>query len=275
MVIYGFLTGESIGKLLIAGLIPGLVMAGVLLVGIAGIVWMKPHLAPKITERFSLGERLSSLKNLWLMIILVILVLGGMYMGFFAPSAAGAVGVTGTILLSAVKRQFSFKMMRGTVRETLMMTSVISIVILGGLLFGRFLTVSGFLDATLDIIKTFGFTKSVFLGSIAVLYLILGCFVDTLSIWLITVPVLHPIALSMGLDPLWFAVFILQLSSIGCLTPPVGLNLFAVMAASEGRIRIGELYVGVLPFVALEFVVLALLFVFPEMVTWLPSRMIR
>jgi C4-dicarboxylate transporter DctM subunit len=272
-VIYAFLTGESIGQLLIAGLGPGLVITAAFMVCISLIVWIKPDVAPLQPERVSLSERLLSIMRLWPMVILVILVLGGMYAGWFAPSAAGSIGAIGVMLIGVVKRKTNFKMLSDSLRETATLTSVIMVVILGGMLFARFLTASGFLSELVDGLKAYGLSKWVFLTAVGILYLLLGMVIDTLSIWLISVPVLHPLALSMGLDPMWFYIFVLHLSGMGCITPPVGMNLFAVLAACEGRITATQLYVGVYPFVVAELVVLVLIFIFPEIATWLPHRM--
>jgi len=274
-VIYGFLTGESIGQLLIAGVIPGLTTTAVFIVGIVIMVWIKPEWAPKTTERFSLAERLHILVALWPTILLVTIVLGGIYTGFMPPSAAGSVGAVGAVLIALMRRRLTVKIVRESLQQTAIMASVLVMIIIGGILLARFLTLAGFLDALLDFVNDIGLNRYSLITFVIFLFLLLGMFVDTLSIWVISVPVLHPLALSLDINPLWFAVFIVKLSEIGVISPPVGLNLFSVMSASEGRLKIGELYLGILPFIAMEVVMVFLLLIFPSLVTWLPQQMIR
>jgi len=274
-VIYGFLTGESIGQLLIAGLVPGLVTAAVFVLGVLFLVRMKPDWAPLSNEKFSLFDRIFILKDLWPTILLITVVLGGIYTGFMPPSAAGAIGAVGALILALVKRKLTKSLAKDCMQQTIIMTSVLTIIIMGGILFARFLTLAGFLSSLLGFVNEIGISKYMLIGFVIILFIVLGMFVDTLSIWVISVPVLHPLALSLGINPLWFAVFIVKLSEIGVISPPVGLNLFAVMSASDGHIRISQLYMGVIPFIAMEAVTLIILLLFPELATWLPEQMIH
>ena len=274
-IIYGFLTGESVGQLLMAGLFPGLLTATVFLLGVMLLVRIKPSWAPLSKESFSLAERIFILKDLWPAILLITVVLGGIYTGVMPPSAAGAVGAVGAILIALVKRKLNKSVAIDCLQQTIIMTSVLTMIILGGILFARFLTLAGFLNSLLGFVNEFGISKYMLIGFVIILFIILGMFVDTLSIWVISVPVLHPLALSLDINPLWFAVFIVKLSEIGVISPPVGLNLFAVMSASDGQIKIGQLYLGVLPFIIMEVVTLLILFMFPGIVTWLPAQMLK
>lgn len=274
-IIYAFLTGESIGQLLISGILPGLLTAGIFLIGTHVIVSIKPEWAPKLKQKVRRVERLNSLINLWPAILLVTIVLGGMYTGLMTPSAAGAVGAIGVLVISLARRKMKASEFKNSLQETIVTTAVLTMILLGGILFARFLTLAGFLDELLGFVQKIGMNRLSLIIFVSIFFLFLGGFMDTLSIWVISVPVLHPIALALDINPLWFAVFIVKLSEIGCMSPPVGLNLFAVLGSSGGKITAPQIYKGVIPYIIMEIITLIILYAFPAIVTWLPSQMIN
>lgn len=272
-VIYGILTGESIGRLLMAGVLPGLLtVAGYLLV-IPVMVRLRPHWAPPPVERFSFGEKLASLRGVWPMMLLITLVLGGIYGGFMPPSAAGAVGAAGALVIAFAKRKLPFGTLTTSLRETALLTGSLFIIIIGGLIFTRFLTISGFIAAANALVVAADFTPLQFMIALTVFYFILGMFIDPISMLAMTIPFIYPIAMTLGLDAIWLGVITVKMIEIAVITPPVGINLFAVVAASDGKLKTSEVFRGILPFVVIELFILVLLIAFPDVSTWLPTTM--
>lgn len=274
MVIYGILTGESIGQLLMAGVIPGLMTACVYIIGLRGFLQVFPSWAPDRTERFSLREKLASLKGLWALLLLVVIVLGTIYSGFMPPSAAGTVGAMGAFLICVVRRRLSPATFWLALKESAAITGMLFLIIIAGILFSRMILSTGFVSEVDAFVKESGMSPAMFMMFIVLMYFILGMFIDTVSMMVMTIPFVFPIVVGFGYDPIWFGVVMIKLVEIAAITPPVGLNLYAVLSAANGEVKSGELFVGVMPFIGLELIVLALIIFFPEISLWLPRAMI-
>jgi tripartite ATP-independent transporter DctM subunit len=272
-VVFGILTGESIGALFIAGILPGLLTAAFYVAGIPIMLRLKPEWAPPPVRRSSLAEKVRGLSGIWPMLLLVFIVLGGIYTGFTPPTAAGALGAAGALVISLARRRINGGQIWDSLKQTAELTSVLFIIIIGGLLFSRFLVISGFVTDLTDLVTASGLSAPLFILAMVVMYLVMGMFIDPLSMLVMTVPFIFPVIQSYGLDPIWFAVVLTKMIEIAVITPPVGLNLFAVVSAADGRVKIGEVFMGVLPFVVLEMVVLIILLMFPAISTWLPGTM--
>ncbi|MEO1190634.1 MAG: TRAP transporter large permease [Pseudomonadota bacterium] len=273
MVLFAVLTGEPIGALLIAGILPGLLTAVGYLVGIRVMLIFKPDWAPPMTERYSVKAKLQSLSRVWSILILMGLVMGGIYAGWFPPSAAGAVGAAGALVIGLAMRRLTGQDIWEALIDAAKITCVIFLIVMAGLLFSRFLVISGFIGELRSFVLASELGIVGFLAITVVIFLILGMFIDSVSLLVVTVPFLFPISQALGLDPIWFGVLVVKLIEIAAITPPVGLNLFAVLAAAEGKVESGALFKGVLPFLAVEVVVLGLLLAFPGISTWLPMTM--
>ena len=272
-IIFGILTGESIGRLLIAGILPGILTATLFMVAISVMLRWKPHWAPDVDALPSIGERLRAFGKIWPVALLIVLVLGGIYTGFMPPSAAGAVGVVGALTIALVRRRMSARSFVSSVDSTLTLTAALFFIIVGGALFSRFLLTSGFIGEVNDFLEANAVTPMLFLGMLILLYLVLGMFVDPISIMVMTLPFLFPLSQYLGIDPIWFGVIVVKLVEIAVISPPVGMNLFAVVSASEGRVDSKDVFTGVLPFIIAEMICLALIFAFPAIGTFLPDSM--
>ncbi len=272
-VVFGILTGESIGALFIAGILPGLLTAAFYVVGIPVMLRFKPHWAPPAVNLSSFAEKMKGLRGIWPMLVLVFIVLGGIYTGITPPTAAGAVGAVGALLISLARRRIGGRDIWESFKQTAELTSVLFIIIIGGLLFSRFLVVSGFITDLTELVTASGLTAPMFLLAMVVMYLIMGMFIDPLSMLVMTVPFIYPVIKSFGMDPIWFGVVLTKMIEIAVITPPVGLNLFAVVSAADGRVSTSEMFSGVLPFVLMECVILLILILFPAISTWLPQTM--
>lgn len=201
------------------------------------------------------------------------LVLGGIYAGVFPPSAAGAVGAAGALVLALGMRRIGRSGIWDSLLESARVSATLFLIVMAGLLFSRFLLVSGFMAELKSVVLAMEMGAATFIAIVIVLYLVLGCFVDSVSLMVITIPFLHPIGQSIGIDGIWFGVLVIKLVEIAAITPPVGLNLFAVLAAARGKLNSRELFMGILPFLAMEAVILGLLLAFPAISTWLPRMM--
>jgi tripartite ATP-independent transporter DctM subunit len=272
-VLYGMMTNESVGKLFMAGVVPGLLTAAIYILVIVVGVRLRPDWAPAPRGSVPLVERLASLRSIWPMGLLVFIVLGGIYSGFMPPSAAGAIGALGAIVISVFQRKFVIREFWSDVRKTALLASSLFFIVISGFLYARFLTNSGFVPELQGLVGGAGIGKWEFVAIMVVLYLVLGMFIDGASMAVITLPFVYPIAQQLGVDGLWFGVLFVKLVEIGAITPPVGLNLFTVVAASEKRLQVVDLIRGITPFLIAEAIALTLLIAFPQLSTWLPSMM--
>lgn len=274
MVLFGILTNESIGALLLAGLIPGVMTAVVYAVGVRILLVFYPNWAPAPAQPFSWAEKFSSLKPVVFVIALAALVLGGIYSGAFSPSSAGAVGAAGAVLIGLLRRKLKAGDMADALREAAITSTALFMIIIAGLLFSRFLISTGLVTELSALLVQLDISKAQFIAIVVIIYLVLGLFVDGVSVLVITLPFLYPIAMNLGVNPIWLGVLVVKLIEIAAITPPVGLNLFAVLGALKGQVRTGELFRGVIPFIFLELLTLAALLAYPQIATWLPDAML-
>lgn len=272
MIIVASLTNQSAGVLLVAGILPGVLTAAVYIVGIKFVLVAKPDWAPAVQVRYSWREKMGSLKGVWAVILLGALIMGGIYTGAFSPSAAGAVGAAGALLIGMGMRKIGPRAISESLASSALSTARIFIIIIAGLLLSRFLMISGFIGDVERFVSSLGIGPFELIAFMIVLFLVLGVFVDSLSLMVITLPFLFPIATSIGIHPVWFSVFAVKLVEIAAITPPVGLNLFAVLGATKS-VRSGALFKGVIPFIVMEIVVLALIIAIPGIIIWLPDNM--
>lgn len=275
MVIYAVMTEQSVGQLLIAGVIPGLITAVVYLSGVRVLVGLRPSLAPPITEAVPIREKIGALRSIWPIPVLLMLVLGGIYTGAFPPSAAGAVGAFGAFLY-ALSRKRTFKgWLIPALQDAAFISCILFIVLIGGLLLSRMLVVVGVIDDIVLIVTAIADTPIKFLLLVSVIYIILGCFLDTTSMMVVTLPFFFPVTQELGIDPIWFGIVVTKLIEISVVTPPVGLNLFAVMGGVKGQATFTDIYKGVVPFIFFDLIVLLLLILLPGLATWLPQAMMQ
>lgn len=275
IVIVAILTEASIGKLLIAGIVPGVMTAFAYLVGIAVLVRINPNWTPPIAAAARERIRLRDLAEVGPAIALIVIVLGGIYTGAMFPSSAGAVGAAGAFMIALLRKRLTAKSLWQALQSSASSTAILFLIVMGGLLFSRFLTIGGFITDLSQIVASWKLTQLQLILALCVLYFILGMFIDSLSILLITLPFIYPVAAGLGVDAIWFGILVVKLIEIAAITPPVGMNLFAVLSASENTVKSSQLMLGVLPFVIIEVAILTMLIVFPEISTWLPSQMMN
>ncbi|HEV7371765.1 TRAP transporter large permease [Arenibaculum sp.] len=271
LVIYGILTQTSIGQLFIGAIIPGLLGAVLYAVAIIVRVRMAPELAPP-TPRVDWATRIATLGRVWGVVLLFALVIGGIYLGWFSPTEAAAVGAVGAFLLAVVSGELDRDALRGAVLETAELTGMIFFILIGASLFNYFLETTGLPSGLIGLIENSDLGPTEVLVLIMLFYVVLGCFMDSMSMILLTVPFLGPVALAMGYDMVWFGILIVTVAEIGLITPPIGMNLFVVQATQPGLTQ-RTVVRGILPFILADLVRLVILAAVPALALWLPSQM--
>jgi C4-dicarboxylate transporter DctM subunit len=274
MVIFGILTDSSIGALLIAGVIPGVVFALILCGATLLTVLRHPEYAPRSTERFTLGEKLYSLRLAGPLILVIASIIFGLYLGVFTPTEAGGMGAAVTLVLAIVRQRG----IRGIkvfeiLAETVKTSAMIFAIIICALVFSRFLALSGVANTLGDFLTSLDVNRWVIVLIVVLIYLVFGMMMDAPALLAITLPITHPIMMKLGFDPIWFGVFVVLLVEIGAVTPPVGVNCFVVQATSEGRVELEDVFRGLVPYVLAGFIMLFLLCLFPQMALYLPGTM--
>ena len=277
MVLYAALVEESVGRMFIAGILPGLLMSLVFMIYIAVMVYRNPSIAPVPDAKLKEASELLSAKSnpFWdvmPIVSLLVLVLGGIYSGLTTPTEAAAVGAAGSLVMAAGYRQLTWPVLRDSVMSTVKTTCMVSMIIIGAQILSTALTFSGVSREISEWIVGLGLSKWEFFFILVVLYIILGCFVDGISMIYMTLPVLLPVIKIFGFDLIWLGVIITILIELGQITPPVGLNLFTIHGISGGA-KFSEIVAGSTPYVFLMLIVIAILTVYPEIVTWLPDTM--
>lgn len=272
-VIYGLLTGESVAELLIAGIVPGLLTAAAYMVGVSFMVRTRPHLAPEPQPRASVAEIGRSFFGLWATFLLAGVVIGGIYLGFTTPSGAAALGAIGALIIAVGRSRLTLASLADSLRASAAITAALFVVIIGGLIYTRFFLVAGTVTASTDLLKSFELSPMAFMLMLVVIFVLLGTFMDALAMQVMTLPFVYPLVLAHGFDGVWFGVVMVKLVELAVLSPPVGMNLFAVIGASEGKVNLHDIHRGIVPFLIIELMVLALLIAFPEISLWLPRQM--
>ncbi|WP_102223542.1 TRAP transporter large permease [Acidimangrovimonas sediminis] len=274
VVVYGILTDSSIGGLLIAGFIPGIIFAIVLCIAIWLTVARNPALAPREEQKFTLREKLASLRLAGPLVLVILLIVLGLYLGIFTPTEAGAMGALFTFVLAIIRhRGLKGVKLRETLMETIHTSAMIFAILICALVFSKFLALSGLANAMGGFLTGLQVNRWVIVALVSLIYLALGMMMDAPALLAITLPITHPVMMSLGFDPIWFGIFVVLLVEIGAVTPPVGINCFVVQASSGGRVKLEDVFRGLVPFVLAGFFMLILLCIFPELALYLPSRM--
>jgi tripartite ATP-independent transporter DctM subunit len=270
-ILYGILTEQSIGELFLAGFLPGVLTVLLYLLTITIQVRINPKLGPP-GPRTNIKEKLLSLRHTWGMIILFFLVMGGIYLGFFTPTEAGAVGSFGAFLLAILRKRLTLKIIYECLLETGRTTAMLIFIFVGAMIFNYFMAVTNLPMDLAQIIADQGFNRHIILAAILFVYLLLGCIMDPGSMIILTIPIVYPLVQSLGYDPIWFGVVIVIVAEIGAITPPVGLNVFVVKGVAPD-VPITDIFKGILPFWGADMVRLFLLVMIPQIALFLPSIM--
>jgi len=271
LAVYAILTQQDIGKLFMAGIVPGLLAMGMYVITIVLIVQCRPDWLPA-GERKSFGERMNGLKEVWAPLTLFLFVIGGLYGGFFTPTEAGGVGASGAFLLGVLRG----KLDRAGIREALLSatrtSAAVFTVLIGALLFGYFLTITQTPQKLTEFLTGLGIGRYGVLALIMVMYLVLGCLMDAMAMIILTVPIIYPVILQLGFDPIWFGIIIVMTVELGLIHPPVGMNVFVIKSVVKD-VSFMTIFKGVIPFVITDILRLIILIAFPIIALWLPNRL--
>ena len=269
--VYGLITEQDIGKLFIAGIIPGIIAVGMYIATINLIAFFRPGFLPK-TPRHSWAERMELVRDIWAVVLLFIFVIGGLYAGMFTATEAAGMGAAGAFIIAVVRRKLSRADFWQCLIESLRTTAAVFTILIGALIFGYFLTITQVPQKLTAFLTGLGIGPYGVLILIMLMYLVLGCIMDAMAMIILTIPIVFPVIKSLGFDPIWFGVIIVMTVELGLIHPPVGMNVFVIKSVIKD-VKLSTVFRGVLPFVATDILRLAILIAFPILATWLPSHM--
>jgi C4-dicarboxylate transporter DctM subunit len=271
LAVYGIITEQDIGKLFIAGIIPGLLAASMDMLTVVVIGWLRPDFLP-MAPRHSWKERLIGLRDIWAMLLLFIFVIGGLYGGLFTPTEAGGVGATGALIIGVIRGKLDGLQIRRSLLQAVRTAAAVLTVLIGALLFGYFLTVTQTPQKVTAFLTALGLGRYGVLALIMVMYIVLGCLMDSLAMIILTIPIIFPVIMQLGFDPIWFGVIIVMTVELGLIHPPVGMNVFVIKSVVQ-EVTFSTIFRGVLPFILTDLIRLVILIAFPILALWLPSHM--
>jgi C4-dicarboxylate transporter DctM subunit len=272
-IIYGILTEQSIAKIFMGGVGPGVLLAILFSIAIYVLVLRNPSLAPRTVLNVSWREKFSSLTGLWGVALLALVILGGIYSGVFTATEAAAVGCFTAFVMFVTSRNRNWDALWSALLEAGRTNAMVFMVLIGAMIFSRMLAITGMTEKFIDAVSSSGLHPKVILGAFLVMYLIMGCFLDSISMMSITLPVVFPLMMSFGFDPIWFGLVVIVVIEMGLLTPPMGLNVYVVKATAGESVSLEDVFAGCTPFFVMMLIGLVLLVLLPPIITWLPNTM--
>ncbi len=271
LAVYAIITQQDIGKLFMAGILPGLLAITMYVITIILIVKIKPDLLPA-GEFKPWKERLKGLKDVWAPLVLFTFVIGGLYGGLFTPTEAGGMGAGGAFLLGVLRGKLSRAQIREALLQATRTSAAVFTVLIGALLFGYFLTITQTPQRLTEFLTGLGVGRYGVLALIMVMYLVLGCLMDAMAMIILTVPIIYPVIMDLGFDPIWFGIIIVMTVELGLIHPPVGMNVFVIKSVVKD-VSFTTIFKGVIPFVITDLIRLLILIAFPVIAMYLPQHM--
>jgi C4-dicarboxylate transporter, DctM subunit len=271
LAVYGIITEQDIGKLFVAGILPGLLAICMYITTIVIMGLVRPGFLPS-GQRASWKERIESVREVWAPLLLFVFVIGGLYGGVFTPTEAGGMGAGGAFIIGVLRGRLSRKDIRASLLQATRTAAAVFTVLIGALLFGYFLTVTQTPQKITMFLTSLGLGRYGVLALIMLMYLLLGCLMDALAMVILTVPIMFPVILSLGFDPIWFGIIIVMTVELGLIHPPVGMIVFVIKSVVHD-VDFLTIFKGVLPFIITDLIRLTILIAFPIIALYLPSRM--
>lgn len=271
LAVYGLLVQQDVGRLFIAGIVPGIVTILLYLLGIVVWVWFQPEIVP-MGQPTPWSEKWRSLQGVWAVLVLFVFVIGGIYGGLFTPTEAGGIGASGALLIALLRRRLSLTQLKNCLIESVQTSAAVMVIIAGAVLFGYFLTITRTPQMAAEFLIGLDLGRYGTLSFILMILIFLGCFIDTMAVIILIIPIVYPIILNLGFDPIWFGVVVVVTIEIGMISPPVGLNVF-VIKSIVGDVGLSTIYRGIAPFLIVDFIRLILFIIFPQLVIFLPNLM--
>ena len=271
LAVYGIITEQDIGKLFIAGVIPGLLAIVMYMTTIGIIGFARPGFFPDVPKS-SWAERGAAIRDVWAPLLLFVFVIGGLYGGLFTPTEAGGMGAGGAFLIGWLRGRLDRAAIRSSLLQATRTAAAVFTVLIGALLFGYFLTITQTPQKLTEFLTGLGIGRYGVLLLIMLMYLILGCLMDAMAMVILTVPIVFPVMIALGFDPIWFGIIVVMVVELGLIHPPVGMNVFVIKSVIPD-VTFLTIFKGVIPFIVTDMLRLAILIAFPILATWLPSRM--
>jgi C4-dicarboxylate transporter, DctM subunit len=273
LVIYGIITETDIGKLFVAGILPGLVAITCLCLAVVFVTWRDPEAGPP-AKRFNWAERLKAVRGIWGVALLFALVIGGLYGGVFTATEGAGVGAAGAFVFALARGTLTLPVLKDILVESARTTAMLFTILIGAMVFTNFINFTSMPGDLRDFVLQFSPNPIMVVVMMMGIYLLLGMVMEELAIVLLTIPVFFPVIVGLGFDPVWFGILIVTIVEIGMISPPVGLNLF-VLSSLLPNVKLTTIYRGVWPFVVADIVRLGILIAFPVIALWLPGLMAR
>lgn len=273
-VVYGMLTEQSIGKLLISGIFPGMLLSLAFVTIVVFQVKLNPSLAPATPGEVSFREKLKAFSGIWETLIVFFIVMGGIYGGFINPTEAGAIGATALFVIALLKRKLTFRNLSASLLESGRISVLVLFLVAGANVFSYFLALSTIPIAVSNWMAGLLVSRYIILAIIILIYMMLGCFLDAISMMVLTMPVIFPVIKALGFDPIWFGVICVIMMEAGLITPPVGLNVYT-LAGVVKEVPMQTIFRGAMPFLISMIVVVIFITLFPKIALFLPSMMGR
>jgi tripartite ATP-independent transporter DctM subunit len=267
--VYGIMTEQSIGKLFVAGIIPGIILTFLFVITVAVLCWRHPSLAPAgaSTDFKAKGK---ALVGIFEALILFALVIGGLFLGWFTPTQAGGIGAAGALAIGLVRKELNWQVFIESTKDGLRTSCMVLCVIAGATVFGHFMAVSTIPFVLADWVGGLPLPPMAIMGVIVLIYLIGGCFMDAMALVVLTVPVIYPVVIKLGFDPIWFGVIIVLVSEMGVITPPVGVNVYVIKGIAP-EVPLEDIFKGIFPFLIAIFINVGILMAFPKLALILPG----
>jgi C4-dicarboxylate transporter DctM subunit len=270
LIIYGIITEQSIGKLFLAGFIPGVMEMLFYMATVWIITTIYPDRGPK-GPKTSFKEKADALKRTWEVVLLFIVVIGGIYAGIFTPTEAAGVGAFGTFFFAFIRKKLSWNVFNKSLVNTLRTTGMLFLIMMGAMIFGYFLSVSQLPFDLASLVGEMSVNRYIILIAILFITLVLGCIMDSMAIVLLTIPVFYPLITDLGFNPIWFGILVVRVTEMGLITPPVGMNVFIIKGISD--VPISTIFKGIIPFLTADMIQVAVLIMFPQIVLFIPNLM--
>ena len=270
LIIYGVIAQQSIGKLFLAGFIPGVLEAVFYIFTIVVLVQINPHLGPRGPQT-NFRDKMISLVRVWEVVLLFLCVIGGIYAGVFTPTEAAGVGAFGAFFFALIRKRLTLPNFKESVADTTKNTGMVFIIILGAMILGYFLSITRLPFEMASFIAELPVNRYIILAFILLLLAMLGCIMDSMAIVLLTVPIFFPVILGLNFDPIWFGILVVRVTEMGLITPPVGINVYIIKGISNEPM--GTIFRGVVPFIMADILHIALLMAVPQITLFLPSMM--